>query len=65
LLSPACSSFDQFRDYQERGETFCRVVKSIGSGALAGTPYINGKTVMTERAQSMRQKIHASSSGAF
>ncbi|MEZ0344083.1 MAG: UDP-N-acetylmuramoyl-L-alanine--D-glutamate ligase [Caldimicrobium sp.] len=27
LLSPACSSFDQFRDYQERGEVFKDLVK--------------------------------------
>lgn len=27
LLSPACSSFDQFRDYQERGEVFKELVR--------------------------------------
>jgi len=27
LLSPACSSFDQFRDYQERGEVFKELIK--------------------------------------
>ncbi len=43
LLSPACSSFDQFRNYQNRGETFCEAVKSISRGAPAGTPNIDGK----------------------
>jgi UDP-N-acetylmuramoylalanine--D-glutamate ligase len=29
LLSPACSSFDQFRDYKERGDAFQRLVRSL------------------------------------
>ncbi len=29
LLSPACSSFDMFRDYVERGETFQRLVREV------------------------------------
>jgi UDP-N-acetylmuramoylalanine--D-glutamate ligase len=33
LFSPACSSLDQFKSYQQRGEEFCEIVKSISSGA--------------------------------
>jgi len=42
LLSPACSTFDEFRNYQQRGEVFCSAVKSIGRGGQAATPHING-----------------------
>jgi len=29
LLSPACSSFDMFLDYTERGQAFCKAVKRL------------------------------------
>ncbi|MEJ7732575.1 MAG: UDP-N-acetylmuramoyl-L-alanine--D-glutamate ligase [Polyangiaceae bacterium] len=29
LLSPACSSFDMFRDYKDRGDAFVRAVRAI------------------------------------
>lgn len=35
LLSPACASYDQFRDFEDRGDSFRRAVmalKSIGMG---------------------------------
>lgn len=30
LLSPACASFDMFKDYEERGRAFVRVVRGLG-----------------------------------
>ena len=33
LLSPACSSFDMFRDYKDRGDAFVRVVRALEAQA--------------------------------
>jgi UDP-N-acetylmuramoylalanine--D-glutamate ligase len=35
LLSPACSSFDMFRDYEHRGDEFARVVRELEKEAAA------------------------------
>jgi UDP-N-acetylmuramoylalanine--D-glutamate ligase len=49
LLSPACSSWDQFRNHQHRGEVFCQAVKSIGRGVRSGTPNIHGESVTEQQ----------------
>ena len=36
LLAPACSSFDQFKDYEERGRVFKELVKRLANDVAAG-----------------------------
>ena len=43
LLSPACSSWDQFRNHQHRGEVFCQAVRSICRGMPQASPKIHGE----------------------
>ncbi len=38
LLAPACSSFDMFRDYEDRGEQFRRMVQQLEDVAHQETP---------------------------
>ena len=35
LLAPACSSFDQFQNYEQRGQVFKQLVKDLQHGAAA------------------------------
>jgi UDP-N-acetylmuramoylalanine--D-glutamate ligase len=32
LLSPACASFDQFKDFEARGHAFCQAVQDVIGG---------------------------------
>jgi UDP-N-acetylmuramoylalanine--D-glutamate ligase len=39
LLSPACASFDMFRDYGHRGDVFAAAVKALpGASQKAASP---------------------------
>ncbi|MFO0675542.1 MAG: UDP-N-acetylmuramoyl-L-alanine--D-glutamate ligase [Polyangiaceae bacterium] len=38
LLSPACSSFDMFKDYKERGDMFVREVHALVAASRGGRP---------------------------
>ena len=40
LLAPACSSFDQFKDYEERGRVFKELVKRLAKDVAAGVFHV-------------------------
>jgi UDP-N-acetylmuramoylalanine--D-glutamate ligase len=33
LLAPACASFDQFKNYEHRGQMFKEIVRGLGDGS--------------------------------
>jgi UDP-N-acetylmuramoylalanine--D-glutamate ligase len=59
LLSPACSSFDQFQNYQHRGELFCSAVETLAgtscSGGVECDRNIKGRVDSREIAQSVQK----------
>ena len=50
LLSPACSSFDQFKNYQERGDVFCKAVRDSVSTMNRNRPSRRREPVLNARA---------------
>jgi UDP-N-acetylmuramoylalanine--D-glutamate ligase len=43
MLSPACASFDQFRDYEARGDTFRQIVEALtADGSAAESDAVEG-----------------------
>jgi UDP-N-acetylmuramoylalanine--D-glutamate ligase len=37
LLAPACASFDQFKNYEHRGQTFKEIVRALAADTKVGT----------------------------
>jgi UDP-N-acetylmuramoylalanine--D-glutamate ligase len=48
LLSPACASFDQFKDFEDRGDTFRALVETLpgARGALPGQQTLAGGSAL-------------------
>ncbi|MBI3877638.1 MAG: UDP-N-acetylmuramoyl-L-alanine--D-glutamate ligase [Verrucomicrobia bacterium] len=58
LLSPACSSFDQFQNYQHRGEVFRQTVEALArtrDGGASGANPISGGAAAPKNKQLMSE----------
>ncbi|HXX39640.1 MAG TPA: UDP-N-acetylmuramoyl-L-alanine--D-glutamate ligase [bacterium] len=53
-LSPACESFDQFRDYRHRAERFCELVAVLQRGAAPGAGEPRAASRMTLASETPR-----------
>ena len=55
LLSPMCTSFDLFRDFEERGERFVEAVEALASTTHTVRPeLVEGRTLMVRQAHHER-----------
>jgi len=54
LLSPGCASFDEFRDFEERGNMFKSLVEEIN---LAPMIFVKKSLAMAGRAKSWRSQV--------
>ena len=57
LLSPACSSFDQFRNYQHRGEVFREAVNGLGKSVAQSENFSGNSGEGTNRRQLTGRQI--------
>ena len=58
LLSPACSSFDMFQNYEERGEVFRQAVQQVAETTAEERPTISRRppNLNQEKTERLQQR---------